>query len=177
MSDISIEHHSCEGYLEMQKKGSWKMNGHIWAQRFFTLKNDSLFYAKDALGNKKKLLNIEIDTAIYSEEEEKDDIIHYFIRIANAQQHIHLRVCDESSRNTWLASFLTVVTKKLMCSYPEPQSLYLREKLETRRASGNISVDRCLNKMSDKFWRRHSCVADKLKRSTSLFNLSSHSFK
>ena len=116
---------SCEGHLYIQSKTLWKFPPYLWKRRYFVLQRDVLYFFKtresmcedtDLDEQSSNLLKIQSDTGIYPEESCSKGFKKYLIRITHGKLNYVLCTSSEQDRNTWLASLLTVITRKFIGS-------------------------------------------------------------
>lgn len=173
----------CEGYLYIQSRSLWRFPNHLWKRRYFTLRNDVLYFTKQKgdliFEETTDKIEIEADTGIYPEESTKGSK-KFFIRIAQGKQNYILCSADENDRNTWLASLLTVITEKYVINFKAGsyKSIRLNHK-ESRRITQRHSSflpksltenDVCVHEFS----RKNNNGTLVLQKAESLFNLSGY---
>ena len=135
-----------EGYLYMQCLCLWKFPTHLWRRRYFTLKNDTLYFTKDEKDilnqDKTSKIQIEADTGIYPEENKKGKS-KYYIKIISGIQRFVLCSTSENERDEWLSSLLTVITQKYVTHFKgnKYSSIKLNLKSKSTKKATRISSE------------------------------------
>ena len=167
----------CEGYLYLQGHRLWRFPNHLWNRKYFTLKNDCLYFTKEkgelTFEDAKNKIEIEADTGIYPEESTKGKE-RYFIRITQGKQQYVLCSGKENDRNIWLASLLTVITQKFINNFKS--EYYKSIPLNYRTRQNKIQKQKRLRSKSDDDRKHEFSIKLKtgsllLTKPESLFNL------
>ena len=171
---------SCEGYLYIQSRSLWRFPNHLWKRRYFTLRNDCLYFTKEKgdliFSDSTHKIEIEADTGIYPEDHTKGKS-KFLIRITQGKQNYVLCSGDETDRNTWLASLLTVITQKFVVNFKAGcyKSIRLNYKPRpkvTQRHSSFVPKRVTDEDRQNEFSRKLASGSMILNKAESLFNLS-----
>ena len=103
------------GFFFVQNQCLWKAH---WKNRLLILKGDHVFLFKTKKGFEKQWIDkmqIDENVGIYLERSEsKHKDTEYHIRLVKGWKTYHLSTNSEEERDSWIASLLTVISRKLV---------------------------------------------------------------